>query len=1105
MDAGTIEATLRLKDEMSGQLDKALSALEKIVPGFGVLSAVAGVSTVAVGALSAAVIALGRRGSDVNDVADAFESLSAAAGGSAKTNLDALSAGVGGLLTNVDLMTPVNRALGAGLKLTTGEMGTMARAAWVLADANKIGLKEAYDSVTAAMGSGRGRALESLGVMVEQKGASNQLKAALSAEGDEMTTAAQKAANRSAIMAALTERVKAAGAQELDFGEKLDRVHVWLSNFNDQLASAVAKSPVLAAAMDSIGASLAAAFGKSQSTQVEMVVGWIEKGSIGLIHMAQMGVLVAAALGPAFTAVGTVVEALAAVISGVLELAIKGIASVVKLGTYLPGVGDSMQRAADATWNAGKAFEEQKKQSAESMKAMALNTVGHGAFHETLGRVSEGLSAAEAAMKKAQGTTAAATKETSANTASVHANAQALSAQAKAAQELAEQLTGKKQADEIAMIAQAVTLSGGASKITAFEMKSLGERLQKVFEEGGQLTPVLQSIRFQHILLNASTTDVSKAFEHLSGNALPELANGYARLIEKENQLREARLRSMVGFVVLKKGSMIDPVPGTTMLTSLTPPPKRSVAEVAFGMSSQQFGAELGGVIQSAMQGGGSIANASAGFMGQKLATNILGKAGSGGLQDTLTKYLGGTVGGALGSIIPGLGALVGPLVGAIFSKIGNLLAGGEGHLANQLRDGLKKSLGGDAEGLGLDKLVSSHAGVDGVLAAYEAFNKGGSQKQVQKAADDLKRIISESDAVMGKYGLTLEMIKSPTERLAAATRALGTDYTTLKGLGFGDDTIAKGMASGLNDAARAAINGGAKIPEALKPVLDSLIRGGALSDDLARKLLGLPEPNVVPWKDMASIAEEFGISLDALGPKFRDSKLIENGTELAAKWSVLASNGADLGAVIEGFTPKAQEFLTNALKWGTEIPASMRPMLTAMAAAGALTDATGEKLTDLSGLNFAADLSKDFQLLIDKLDAFIDRLTGPTGVAAALNGLPSPTVRVGVEYDYSGSPPSPDASGGDGYHDQGFARGGIIRARAGGKRIRVAEGGKDEVVAPVTDLATIIANAMARTRDAATNPIARTRTTILEVNGRVLAEVTAPELPDVVERLKLV
>ena len=83
------------------QVESKFGNLQKSVTALG---QAAGLVGGAMAALGAAVVALGERGADVDDVTSAFNRLNA----DAPKALQALRAGVGGLLTDYELMKPLN-------------------------------------------------------------------------------------------------------------------------------------------------------------------------------------------------------------------------------------------------------------------------------------------------------------------------------------------------------------------------------------------------------------------------------------------------------------------------------------------------------------------------------------------------------------------------------------------------------------------------------------------------------------------------------------------------------------------------------------------------------------------------------------------------------------------------------------------------------------------------------------------------------------------------------------------------------------------------------------------------------------------------------------
>jgi TP901 family phage tail tape measure protein len=120
----------------------------------------------------------------------------------------------------------------------------------------------------------------------------------------------------------------------------------------------------------------------------------------------------------------------------------------------------------------------------------------------------------------------------------------------------------------------------------------------------------------------------------------------------------------------------------------------------------------------------------------------------------------------------------------------------------------------------------------------------------------------------------------------------------------------------------------------------------------------------------------EYGFTIDELGPKFRAQQLAEQGQRVAEQWQVLIASGIEVGTVNERMSGKINEYLAIALRTGTEVPASMRPMLESMLEMGLLTDESGTKLESLERLTFAETLTQG----VDRIVAAVERLTGIIG-----------------------------------------------------------------------------------------------------------------------------
>lgn len=138
----------------------------------------------------------------------------------------------------------------------------------------------------------------------------------------------------------------------------------------------------------------------------------------------------------------------------------------------------------------------------------------------------------------------------------------------------------------------------------------------------------------------------------------------------------------------------------------------------------------------------------------------------------------------------------------------------------------------------------------------------------------------------------------------------------------------------------------------------------------------------VPTWKQAIEIATSYGGTVDQLGPRFQQQQLSERALQLVTDMKKLQAAGADVNDIMGFMGDEFQDVITQALKYGVEVPEKMRPVAEAMLAQGKLTDENGEKLTDLSRLSWSTTVTEQFSKLIDKLDKFIDKLT--TGVGAA-------------------------------------------------------------------------------------------------------------------------
>jgi len=276
---GELEAILKLKDELSGQLQEAsknTSVFGSMFEGtMGKAMAVgAGVSAV-IAAMEVALVSLGNRGSDINDVAGALDSFT----GSAEASNDILTQMKAGTLGTVDsftLMKESSRLLGAGVDLNAEQFGELSKAAFALQNRGLGPTKDMLALVSDAMVTGRTRAIAMKLGVVDVGDAEIAYANKLGKTKDALTDSEKTESKRIAVMSLLEKAVKQAGEAHRDFGEELEAASAFVSDFVDEIASAIAKSPVLSSAVERIGIALSETFNDSRESAVASIVSALE-------------------------------------------------------------------------------------------------------------------------------------------------------------------------------------------------------------------------------------------------------------------------------------------------------------------------------------------------------------------------------------------------------------------------------------------------------------------------------------------------------------------------------------------------------------------------------------------------------------------------------------------------------------------------------------------------------------------------------------------------------------------------------------------------------------------------------------------------------------
>lgn len=393
----TSKAATGLGDSIKGGIEDPLGTASGLVDSFidrlgplGIgIAAIAG-AAVAVGAATAVVVELGSKGSEVNDVTEAFDRFS---GGVhlADANLSAMRAGVVGTINDFDLMKDANHLLAVGAVTNAEGFKTLTEAARVLSHDGFGPIPELLNTVSGAMETGRLRALARMGVTVDQVGAEHAYAASLGISIQELTAAQKLEATRGAVMTALKQTIKEAGDQELTFKERLEQAKTTMENANNALSVAVATSPVLATLLGTVGEALSKAFGENQASTIQTLVGWINQGAIALVGFAEDAIKVAEFVNNAFYGTREIFANIEGATVGLLKSMVDLVGGASRLASQIPGLGGVFKGLTDNTkdwsiWLGGV------KDGLKKEGEQAIDTAGvHDAALEGMSKSVEGL------------------------------------------------------------------------------------------------------------------------------------------------------------------------------------------------------------------------------------------------------------------------------------------------------------------------------------------------------------------------------------------------------------------------------------------------------------------------------------------------------------------------------------------------------------------------------------------------------------------------------------------------------------------------------------------------------------------------------------------
>jgi hypothetical protein len=275
---------------LSGSIANLGKDIATTAAGFLTAQVAMNVVRTTIRAISGEISDLVMHGSAVSDVSDNFDHLTKSANLSGAALLGALRQGTHNTIADFDLMKITNEQLGAGLRLTEKDMGTLAKGAFALAQATGGDVKTALETMSDAMLTGRTKGLALLTGKINLTDAEKKFAASLGASAEQLTEEGKLQAARAQILKIVALVTQRLGDQVDGLDERVAQLQTRWRNFNDDLGKATANSPVLNAAFTAMEESISQAFGKNQKDLVTALSHEIDQLAINVVEFAQTGV-----------------------------------------------------------------------------------------------------------------------------------------------------------------------------------------------------------------------------------------------------------------------------------------------------------------------------------------------------------------------------------------------------------------------------------------------------------------------------------------------------------------------------------------------------------------------------------------------------------------------------------------------------------------------------------------------------------------------------------------------------------------------------------------------------------------------------------------------
>lgn len=178
-------------------------------------------------------------------------------------------------------------------------------------------------------------------------------------------------------------------------------------------------------------------------------------------------------------------------------------------------------------------------------------------------------------------------------------------------------------------------------------------------------------------------------------------------------------------------------------------------------------------------------------------------------------------------------------------------------------------------------------------------------------------------------------------------------------------------------------------IPASMQPTIDRFIELGLLTDDQIAQLRALGQGGGASLEQLKDAASTLGTELEKLGPAFAQQKLDQEAAKVHAAITRLIDAGGDWGSTMMASKEELGSLVSKAKSGHLQLSESLRPFIEDLMATGNLINENGERITDLSGINWGPEMKTEAQIakegwdkILAAIDKLIAKITGPLETA---------------------------------------------------------------------------------------------------------------------------